>query len=352
MTRLGLGLLLASALLVTGTPPSSPASPNLAVIGAPAVWEQGFTGQGVVVALLDTGVDLHQPELAARWRGGAHSWFDPYDEHPDGPIDLDGHGSQMLGVILAGEASGTQIGVAPGAQWIAARIFNDRGRATTEAIHAALRWVLDPDDDPSTPDAPQVLNASWSAVDVTCNPEFAPDLRALRAAGILPVFAAGVGLPFSPATLPEAFAVGALADEANTLAYDSPHGPSPCFTNFPFPQLVAPGVDILTTDRGDAYFTGDGSSFAAAHVSGALALLLSARPGLTADEQAALLMDTAIDLGPPGPDHEFGYGRLAVNRAVARARAVAASPMMALRLTVALVVALGLIWRWARRGKP
>lgn len=294
--------------------------PNLSLIGAPIVWARGFTGQGIVVAILDSGVDLTHPELAARWRGGANSWFDPYQEHSQ-PVDLTGHGTQMLGVIVGGAASGTQIGVAPDAQWIAARIFDDRGQATTAAIHAALRWVLDPDGNPTTADAPHVLNASWSGDDIRCNLEFAADLQALHQAGILPVFAAGTHTPISPATLPTAFPVGAI-DDAEHLYFDSARGPSPCATPedyFYFPRLVAPGVNIRTTDKFGLYTEVEGTSVAAAHVAGTLALLLSARPGLSAAEQAEVLQASAADLGVFGPDQTFGYGRLDVARAVDRA---------------------------------
>jgi subtilisin family serine protease len=312
----------------------APAEPNLRVIGAPEVWARGVTGQGVVVALLDSGVDVSHPDLAARWRGGANAWFDPYGEHPDQPVDLTGHGTQVLGVILGGEASGAHIGVAPDAQWIAARIFDDRGRAAPEAIHAALRWALDPDGDPATDDAPQVVNASWSLANPGCDTEFADDLRALRAAGILPIFAAGTRDPISPANLPEAFAVGALA-EANTLWGESPHGPSLCPQKPVFPDIVAPGVGVHTTDRFGLYATLDGTSLAAAHVSGALALLLSAHPRLSADEQAALLRSTAVDLGEPGPDDAFGYGRLDI--------AAAARPPLPSLVTFALLSVMSLI---------
>lgn len=297
---------------------------NLAVIGAPTAWQRGFMGQGVVVAVLDSGVDLLNADLAAKWRGGSNSWFDPYGEHA-APVDLSGHGTQVLGVILGGEVEGQLIGVAPGAQWIAARVFNDRGRATTLAIHRALQWVLDPDGNPATNDAPQVVNNSWSAANAGCDSEFAADLRALRAAGILPIFAAGISQPIGPANLPEAFAVGALATDETVLA-DSARGPSICRpTGDVYPQLVAPGEDIRTTDHYGALTTTSGTSLAAAHVSGALALLLSARPRLSADEQAALLIGTAADLGEPGADNAFGHGRLNVAALIDRVAPVSVS---------------------------
>jgi len=302
----------------TGLPAASTAVPvehNLIAIRAPEAWARGVTGKGVVVALLDSGVDLTHPELAARWRGGSNSWFDPYGEHPDEPFDPSGHGTEVLGVILGGDAGGSHIGVAPDAQWIAAKIFNDHDRATTSSIHQALQCVLDPDGNPATPDAPDVVNNSWSFASVGCDLEFSEDLRALRAAGILPVFAAGVDDPSSPANTPEAFAVGAL-DGAETLSADSPPGPSACSAVPVFPHVVAPGTNILTTDRFGLYNSFEGTSLAAAHVSGALALLLSANPKLTADEQASLLTASAVDLGDSGPDNTFGYGRLDVAAAL------------------------------------
>lgn len=350
MKRVALPLL---ALLVClrasqATLASAPLAPNLNLIGVEAAWARGITGQGIVVALLDSGVDMTHPELAARWRGGSNSWFDPYGEHPEGPVDFNGHGTQVLGVILGGDGSGESIGVAPDAQWIAARVFDDRGRATTEAIHQALKWVLDPDGDPATDDAPHVLNNSWSAIGTLCNPEFDDDLRALRAAGILPVFAAGAGGPVSPADSPEAFAVGALAVDGKSVYFDSAFGPSTCGGQEAiYPQVSAPGEAILTTDLFGLYSVLDGTSLAAAHVSGALALVLSAEPALTADEQEARLIETAVDLGLPGPDNEFGYGRINVAAAVPVDDAPASDPTW-LMIVVLVAVLIGVVV-WQQR---
>ncbi len=345
-------LLLSILLICICAPPESSAAtaslgPNLKLIGVEPVWARGITGKGIVVALLDSGVDMTHPEFEARWRGGSNSWFDPYDEHPEGPIDASGHGTQMLGVILGGAESGTSLGVAPDAQWIAARVFNDRGRATTQAIHQALKWVLDPDDNPATNDAPQVVNSSWSSAGALCEPEFDDDLRALRAAGILPVFAAGTGKPVSPADSPEAFAVGALAADGQTPYFDTAFGPSTCNGKTTiYPQMTAPGEGIYTTDRFGLYTTVDGTSLAAAHVSGTLALLLSARPSLTADEQETILKGTAVDLGQPGPDNQFGFGRVNADAAIRRALAPDPMPLM---IVVLAAVLIGVVV-WQRRG--
>ena len=145
--------------------------PNLSIINAPALWQLGFYGQGVVVANMDSGVDVTHPDLANRWRGGSNSWFDPYGQHST-PTDLTGHGTWTMGVMVAGDAGGSSIGVAPQAQWIAVKIFNDAGSSTATAIHLGFQWLLDPDSNPNTADAPQVVNASWTFSVPGCNLEF------------------------------------------------------------------------------------------------------------------------------------------------------------------------------------
>lgn len=290
---------------------------NLSVINAPALWNLGLYGQGVVVANLDSGVDVSHPDLSTRWRGGSNSWYDPYGQHPTTPVDLSGHGTWTMGVMVGGDASGNTLGVAPGAQWIAAKIFNDAGSATATAIHQAFQWALNPDGNAATADAPQVINNSWAFGSPSCNLEFQNDLRALRSAGILPVFAGGNYGPggstsVSPANYPEAFAVGAVDNSGNLYAYSS-RGPSACGeTSSIYPELVAPGVNIPTTDLFGLYTSASGTSLSAPHAAGALALLLNAFPGLNADLQSTALTLNAVDLGPAGPDNDFGYGRLDV----------------------------------------
>lgn len=289
--------------------------PNVSLVNAPALWDRGFYGQGVVVANMDSGVDVSHPDLSTRWRGGSNSWFDPYGQHPATPVDLSGHGTWTMGIMLGGDAGGTTVGVAPGAQWIAVKIFNDQGSSTATAIHQGFQWLLDPDGNPNTADAPQVVNNSWSYANPGCYLDFELDLQALRAAGILPVFAAGNGGPgnntsYSPANNPSAFAVGAIDNNSQIYAYSS-RGPSTCGgSTGPFPEVVAPGVNIRTTDLLGGYYTNSGTSFAAPHVAGGLALLLSAYPNLTAASQESALINSAVDLGAAGPDDTYGYGRL------------------------------------------
>lgn len=288
---------------------------NLSLVGVESLWTAGYHGEGIVVASMDTGVYLNHTDLVGRWRGGSNSWFDPNGQHPSTPFDANGHGTWTMGVMVGGDAGGSAIGVAPGARWIAVKIFDDSGSATLASIHAGYQWLLDPDGNLSTDDAPHVVNNSWTFSGPGCNLEFEGDLQALRAAGILPVFAAGNSGPWSgtsrsPANNPSAFAVGAT-NKSDGLFFYSARGPSSCTGGAPvYPHLVAPGVNIRTTDLYGLYRTATGTSLAAPHVAGGLALLLDAFPDLNADQQEAALISSAFDLGDPGPDNSYGYGRL------------------------------------------
>jgi subtilisin family serine protease len=289
-------------------------SQNLEAIGAPKLWAGGATGAGTVVASLDTGADMTDPDLAGAYRGGPGAWFDPYGQQPV-PADRHGHGTWTLGVMVGGADTGTAVGVAPGARWIAARIFDDSGQATVSGIHAAFQWALDPDGNPATDDRPDVVDAPWAFDAPGCNTTFLPDIQALRALGVLTVFAAGNAGPAddsdrSPANNPGAVSVGAT-DAADAVAAFSSRGPSSCIGST-FPTITAPGTNIPTTDRFGLATSESGTSMAAPQVAGGLALLLSAHPELTADQQEAALLAGAVDLGAPGADAAYGAGRLDV----------------------------------------
>ena len=105
-------------------------------------------------------------------------------------------------------------------------------------------------------------------------------------------------------------------------------------------RLVAPGAGIHTTERSGLFTDATGTSLAAAQVSGALALLLSVDPKLSADEQAALLINTAVDLGERGPDNDFGYGRLDVAALIDRV--APASAFTGLTITAGLLLVLSI----------
>jgi bacillopeptidase F len=294
---------------------------NIDALGAPELWNLGYTGQGVVVANMDTGVDVDHPDLLNRWRGGSNSWYDPNNEHIF-PHDSDGHGTQVMSLMVGGDAGGSSIGIAPGAQWIGVKIFNDLGDASLSTIHLGYQWLLDPDGDPLTDDSPDIVNNSWGFRERIneCYQEFLPDIQILKAAEIAVVFSAGNKGPqpstsVSPANYVESFAVGAT-DSTDTIAHLSSRGPSPCDVDGVFPDVAAPGVNIRAADLTSIYgipvenpYTSvNGTSFAAPQVSGAMALLLSAAPALTVSDLEIVLRQSAWDQGMGGPDNDYGSG--------------------------------------------
>ena len=301
---------------------TAPGEYNIDQVAAPALWALGHFGQGVTVALMDTGADVRHPDLAGSWRGGSNSWLDPYGQYTT-PFDSDpsGHGTGVLGIMVAGDASGTTVGMAPKARWIAARLFDDADTASDSAIHQIFQWFLDPDGDPDTDDAPDVVNGSWGLLDANSQPgacigEFQPDITALNAAGIAAVFAAGnygpdAATSVSPANNAGAIAVGAV--DSDGIFNLSSRGPSTCDGRI-YPDVVAPGVSIKTTDRSFGgllnYAVGSGTSFAAPHASGALALLAGAFPQAAQTDLKDALLASALDLGGAGPDNDYGNGRI------------------------------------------
>jgi serine protease AprX len=293
---------------------------NIDAIHAKDLWGLGFKGQRVVVASMDTGVDLTHPDIKARWRGGANSWFDPYTLSTV-PYDPIGHGTETMGVMVGGSAGGTAIGVAPSAKWIAVKIFNDSGSAQASAIHRGFQWLVDPDSNPDTDDAPDVVNNSWGSVNPNgCSEAFLPDIEVLKAAGIAVVFAAGNDGP-NPATSSDpanntgVFSVGATNRNSLISSFSS-RGPSACDGSI-FPLVVAPGTRIKSSSPGvsggnASYSLVNGTSFAAPHAAGAMALLLSAFPGLTVEQLEQALISSALDLGDPDPDNTYGNGLINV----------------------------------------
>lgn len=283
-------------------------------IGAPLVWEGlHVRGEGVVVAIMDSGVDWNHPQLHSTYRGDHRvSWYSPANPFLRQPTDLIGHGTHVAGTAVG--QSG--IGVAPAARWIAVNIADPSGLIFTSAVHAGFEWLLAPNGNPSL--APDIVNGSWSGegrLDL-----FAADLAALRAGGILPVFASGNEGPFpqtigAPASYPTALAVGA-SDDSDALAWFSGRGPS-FFTNDPKPELVAPGTAVFSAYPDNQYRIFFGTSMAAPHVSGAAALLLSANPALSPDDLMTVLAQTAVAIAPTHPNIDSGWGRLDAYAAVA-----------------------------------
>jgi subtilisin family serine protease len=288
---------------------------HLSALGVAAYWQRGVTGKGVVVAVVDSGVDAHEAPLMASFRGGRGDWFDPFGQHTR-PFDASGHGTHVAYVIAGGAGidGGPPVGVAPHARWIAARIYDDHGIGSVSAVHRVYQWLLDPDGRPETADAPHIVNNSWGLPQTVgrCETEFARDFAALRAAGIHVVFAAGNEGPepntsMSPANNPGVLAVGALTAEGK-VADQSGRGPSACGGDA-YPHLLAPGVEIESVDAAGRVLGEPlrvtGTSFAAALASGMLALIAAESPAAALDERerrlAAALASSLTGPAPTSP---------------------------------------------------
>ncbi len=315
-----------SLLVPTGDPTASSVEWGLERIGAPVVWERyGIDGTGAVVASMDTGVDGSHPALQNQWRGydpatgeidPTYSWYDAVNGDHSFPYDDHGHGTHTTGTMVGRDPEGAnQIGVAPGARWIAVKILSGAGSGSTEDILEAGQWLLAPGGDPAM--APDVVNNSWGG-GPGMDEWFRDVVQAWRAAGIFPVFAAGNSGPGEatvsvPGNYPESFAVGAT-DSQDRLAGFSSRGPSP-YDEIK-PEIAAPGVNIRSAVPGGGYEGGwDGTSMAAPHVAGTVALLRQADAALTVDEIEQVLLESA----DPTTDSQYqdvpnnGYGHGILN---------------------------------------
>jgi hypothetical protein len=326
---------------------------GLEVIGAPTLWQAGATGEGVVVATLDSGVDGDHPLLRRKWRGLSTSpalgWFDPWGltEFPNDDDGLAGvgHGTTVMTVVLGSlEVGDTLIesgqprvvedefdvvtGVAPGAEWVAVNGFEGFGGATytrLSVLMQGMQWVLDPDGDPATvTDVPDILSNSWGFRSDGCDGVFDRAIDALELAGVPVVFASGnrsagldtVAAPADRADLLlNAFAVGAveLRDGEIRVSPNSLGGPPPCAPGSVKPEVVAPGVTPIVRGLGPRTAelrgtSGTFTSWAAPHVSGALAVLKGLNPRAGANELKDALFSTAEDLPPTGLDNRSGAG--------------------------------------------
>jgi subtilisin family serine protease len=317
---------------------------NISMIGADKVWDEfNARGEGIVVGQSDSGVDGNHPAIAKQYRGynssDDYNWFDPWDGTTS-PNDENGHGTHTTGTILG--ANG--IGIAPEAQWIGC-VNLDRNLGNPALYLDCMQFMLAPfpqggnpltDGDPTK--AAHVLNNSWGCPEIEgCDPAaLLPAADNLRNAGIFVVVSTGNDGPMcetvaSPLSLYDSvFSVGAV-DQFGNMADFSSRGPVTADGSGRVkPDIVAPGVDILSSLPNGTYGANSGTSMAGPHVAGVVALIWSAQPDLIGDIDATeqLIIDTAQPytgdtstgcFSGDMPSNAFGYGVVDVYAAVKKA---------------------------------
>jgi bacillopeptidase F len=314
--------------------------PGIVAVRAPEAWDLGYTGEGALVATLDTGVDGNHPALASRWQGlepnyighPEWAWFDPVTSTTF-PQAFGSHGTHTMGTVCGG-APGDSVGVAPGARWIHAAVIDRVSiQQTVSDALLSFEWMIDPDDNPATVfDVPDVCSNSWGLADwhgyPDCDPLFWSALDACEAAGIVILFAAG-NEGFSGLRRP----ADRATDDYRTLAVAavngnvagwpitgfSSRGPTNCTPggeSATKPEISAPGDDVRSAGPGGGYFFSDGTSMAAPHINGVVALMRQANPELGVEQIKQIIYDTAFDLGAPGNDNDYGWGMVDAYEAV------------------------------------
>ena len=345
-------------------------------VKAPWAWSQGYTGQGIVVAGQDTGYAWDHPALINAYRGynpatgtadHDYNWHDsihgdignpnPGGTNPcgyDSPVPCDdyGHGTHTMGTMAGNDlaagsagwpaAATNAIGVAPGAKWIGCRNM-DAGDGTPATYIECFEWFIAPYPVAGTPaqgdpsKAPDVMDNSWGCLSSEgCTTQtlgiIEPALNAADAAGIVVVVSAGNSgsacktIWNPPAIYPRAFAVGST-DSSDILASSSSRGPvTYAGGTYTKPDLSAPGVSVRSSIPGGGYGSMSGTSMAAPHVAGVVALLLSAQPSLRGqtDLVKAIVSRTADPMsyatcgGAPGglPNNGYGWGIVNAQRAI------------------------------------
>nr|WP_223251444.1 S8 family peptidase [Bacillus sp. MZGC1] len=311
---------------------------NISQVHAPEAWALGYDGIGTVVASIDTGVEWDHPALKEKYRGfdPAHpndpshefNWYDA-TTGSEAPYDDLEHGTHVTGTMVGSEPDGkNQIGVAPGAKWIAVKAFSEDGGSDADLLDAG-EWILAPKDEDGNPHpekAPDVVNNSWGG-GPGLDDWYKDVVNAWRAADIFPEFSAGntdlfnpggEGSIANPANYQEAFATGAT-DQDNKLGSFSLQGPSPY--GVMKPDIAAPGVNIRSSIPGKGYEDGwNGTSMAGPHVSAVVALLRQVQSDLSVEEIEQILIDTAKPLTdqqfPESPNNGYGAGLVDAKEAI------------------------------------
>ena len=324
-------------------------------INVTGAWEKHIDGSGVRVAVSDTGVDIDHPDLEGKMlnlEGDDHyvgGWIE-FDEYGDPvknsvPHDTGGHGTHVSGTVLGGNESGTYIGVAPEADLMHALNLPD-GEGTFAQVIAGMEWKAEPHDDQGTPlhekhggvvedYRAHVASMSWG-VDGYHEELEEPILNMVNS-GVVPVASAGNeghGTISSPSAVYEAFSIGASDVNDEIASFSSgkiveEHDRNDVPSEYVKPDFAAPGVDVLSSVPGDSWGKWDGTSMAAPHVAGTVALML--RPGLSLDEIYTAMNKTADyyqggdDLGDE-KNTRYGHGIINTGKAVYKTRNLTLKP--------------------------
>jgi len=307
---------------------------NLRKIKADSVWRQrGYTGQGVVLGIIDTGVDVTHPVFGNRWRL-QDGWYDAINGQTS-PYDDNGHGTFAMGIAVGAGGLDT-IGVAIGANFIVAKGLSAGGSGTFAQLDSCLQWYAYLAG--IGRGASAVINAWGGARGET---HFWQGCRNLQLLGTNLAFSVGSSGPgpgtvAAPGNYSCLFGLGAT-DNADVIGSFSARGPAP--DSFPWdssgvwldpqwgtrtpnhhikPDLVAPGVNVRSSYNSHGFATMSGTSWGPPHLAGAIALLKEKNPTLTPAQLWQIITSTCdtFSWGNPYPNQNYGWGRLNCLRAV------------------------------------
>ncbi len=315
---------------VKGLPNSRTPEGNISKVMADSCWYAGYTGDSIIIGHLDTGCDFNHPALSGKWSG---YWRDCVNEQTQ-PYDDNGHGIFSAGIICGGDGLGPfvdDIGVAPGAKLVVAKVFNASGSGQYVWIDAGMEWIADLKVD-SGVDIRAVSN-SWGGS--TYDLHFWNMCLTWKSIGILGIWAIGSSGPGqgtcnAPGNYPLVLGCGAT-DSNDVIASFSSRGPAPNLSpwndtlywfrhdwNLTKPDIVAPGVNIRSSYNNGGYMTMSGTSWTNPHVAGGVAILCEANPNLTVTQLYNLFLDNTDrpSHGAPYPNNTYGWGRLNVWKAL------------------------------------
>jgi subtilisin family serine protease len=267
-------------------------------VNAPQVWNQGITGSNIKVAVLDTGIDLDHPDLNIKRNNGINLINTRKSFNDD-----NGHGTHVAGTIAALNNDLGVVGVAPDVTLYGVKVLDRKGSGSYAGIAEGIRWAVREQVD--------IINMSLSG-DYPSQTLHDAVIEAYNA-GVIVVCAASndghLSIPDVdyPARYNETIAVGAT-DSNNLMAYFSSYGPGY------YVDIVAPGVDILSTVPDGGYDAFNGTSMASPHVAGVIALLFDAQGEQTLEQIRTKLATNSTDINyndsylGPGQDIKSGHG--------------------------------------------